>query len=224
MMTTKIMVDPAKGVPGVRFAEPADEEQIFALLMLLHSENGWFRVNDEKVREGIKIATRRQGGFIWVIDEGHIAPKRPRVVATLGMLITRDWYSDDEYLLERWNYVHPKYRKSNYARKLIEQAKWTSDQMKLPVQVGINSLERTEGKVRLYARHMPCVGAFFMYGPIPRQNEKMREETRRIEAWDKKARTERSTRVIPLVETILRVGGRDEGNHVRKQGQRADPI
>ena len=159
----------------MRFATPQDEDQIFALLMLLHSENGWFSVNDEKVRDGIKVATRRKGGFIWVIDEGWIAPERPRVVATLGMLIVSDWWSDDEYLLERWNFVHPKYRKSNYARMLIEQAKWTSDLMKLPVQVGINSLDRTEGKVRLYARHMPCVGAFFMYGPIPRQNEKMRE-------------------------------------------------
>ena len=73
---------PEKGVPGVRFATPEDEEQIFALLMLLHSENGWFGVNDQKVRDGIKIGTRRQGGFIWVVDEGWFAPGRPRVVAT----------------------------------------------------------------------------------------------------------------------------------------------
>jgi len=208
----KSFYHPETGVPGVRFALPADEDQIFALLMLLHSENGMFGVNDDKVREGIRWATRRKGGLIWVIDEGK------RVVATMGMLIVSDWYSDDEYLLERWNFVHPKYRKSNYARMLIEQAKWTSDLLKMPVQIGINSFDRTEGKVRLYARHMACVGAFFMYGQIPRQNEKMREELRRIEAWDKKAHAERSPKVIPVVETILRVGGRDEGNYVRKQG------
>ena len=202
---------PETGVPGVRFATAADEDQIFALLMLLHSENGMFGVNDDNVREGIKIATRRKGGFIWVIDEGG------RVVATMGMLIVSDWYSDDEYLLERWNFVHPKYRKSNYARMLIEQAKWTSNLMKLPVQVGINSFDRTEGKVRLYARHMPCVGAFFMYGPLPRQNEKMRQEMRRLEEHDLKARKERTLEVVPLVETILRVGGRDEGKNVREQ-------
>ena len=208
---TKVFYHPETGVPGVRFATPADEDQIFALLLLLHSENGMFGVNDTKVREGIKIATRRKGGFIWVIDEGG------RVVATMGMLIVTDWYSDDEYLLERWNFVHPKYRKSNYARMLIEQAKWTSNLMKLPVQVGINSFDRTEGKVRLYARHMVCVGAFFMYGLIPRQNEKMREEARRIEELNKKAHTERTREVVPLVETILRVGGRDEGKNVREQ-------
>jgi hypothetical protein len=203
---------PETGVPGVRFATPVDEDQIFALLMLLHSENGMFGVNDDKVREGIRWGTRRKGGLIWVIDEGS------RVVATMGMLIVSDWYSDDEYLLERWNFVHPKYRKSNYARMLIEQAKWTSNLLKLPVQVGINSFDRTEGKVRLYARHMACVGAFFMYGQIPRQNEKMRAEMRQLEEHDIKARKERTLEVVPLVETILRVGGRDEGNHVRKQG------
>ena len=79
------------------------------------------------------------------------------------------------------------------------------------------SFDRTEGKVRLYARHMPCVGAFFMYGAIPRQNEKMRQEMRRLEEHDLKARKERTLEVVPLVETILRVGGRDEGKNVREQ-------
>jgi len=40
---------------------------------------------------------------------------------------------------------------------------------------------------------------------------------RRIEELDRKAHTERSREVVPLVETILRVGGRDEGNNVREQ-------
>jgi hypothetical protein len=217
----KVWFDPEYGVPGVRVATPADEDQIFALLLLLHSENGIFGLNDDKVRMGIRWATERKGGIIFLIDEGQ------RVVASLGMIIVSDWYSDDEYLLERWNYVHPKYRKSIYARKLIEQAKWTSDwftrearkkgRPPMPLQVGINSLDRTEGKVRLYARHMPCIGAFFMYGEVPRQNEKIQEEMRRIEALNKKAHTERSREVVPLVETILRVGRRTEceDDHVR---------
>lgn len=213
---------PETGVPGVRLATEADEDQLFALLLMLHSENGWFHLNDEKVRNGIRHATERKGGIIFCIDEGG------RVVASLGMLIVTDWYSDDEYLLERWNYVHPRYRKSNYARKLIEQAKWTSDwftesalrdgRPPMPVQIGINSLHRTEGKVRLYARHMPCVGAFFMYGQLPLQNEKMREETRRAEEQNTKAHKERSTKSVPLVETVLRVGGvrqQGEDDHVR---------
>src|SRR5215471_3416793 len=112
--------DPDTGVPGVRLATAADEEQIFTLVVMLHSEIGLFGLNHEKLRWGIKHATQRRGGIIWVVEEGQ------RIVGSLGMLITTDWYSDDEYLLERWNYVRPDYRKSDYARKLLEQAKWTS--------------------------------------------------------------------------------------------------
>jgi hypothetical protein len=217
----KPLYHPDTGVPGVDLATKADEDQIFALLTMLHAENGWFGLNPAKVRDGIQWATKRKGGIIFVIRRDI------RIVATLGMLITTDWYSDDEYLLERWNFVHPDYRKSDCARKLIEQAKWTSDwftrgalrdgRPPMPVQIGINSLHRTEGKVRLYARHMPCVGAFFMYGQLPRQNEKMREEMHRIEAKNEKSHKERTPEVVPLVETILRVGTRQQGedDHVR---------
>lgn len=213
--------DPEEGVPGVRLAMPADEDQIFELLLLLHAENGMFGVNPFKVREGIKWATRRKGGIIWVVNEGAL------IVASLGMLISTDWYSDDEYLLERWNYVHPRYRKSDHARKLLEQAKWTSEWFSreskkkgrgpVPFQCGINSFDRTEGKVRLYARHMPCIGAFFMFGelPIPRQNDKMQDAVREVEEQYNRS-TERPRKNVPLVETVLRVGQR-EGDHVRQQ-------
>jgi|KBSMisStaDraftv2_1062788.scaffolds.fasta_scaffold47501_2 hypothetical protein len=216
-MMTKVLYHPDSGVEGVRVATPADEDQIYMLLLMLHAENGMFGVNPAKVRRGIQHATQRQGGIIFCIDEG------PFIVATLGLLITSDWYSDDEYLLERWNYVHPEYRKSNYARKLLEQSKWTSDfftrgalkkgRPPMPFQCGINSFERTEGKVRLYARHMACIGAFFMYGVLPRQNERAQEEMRRIQAMNEKAHRERSREVVPLVEMILRVGGVND--HVR---------
>jgi hypothetical protein len=214
---TKVLYDTEVGVEGVRVATPSDEDQIFALLMMLHAENGIFGVNPTKVRHGIQWATQRRGGIIFCIDEGS------RIVATLGLLVTSDWYSDDEYLLERWNYVHPEYRKSNYARKLLEQSKWTSDfftrgalrkgRPPMPFQCGINSFERTEGKVRMYARHMPCIGAFFMYGQLPRQNDRAQEEMRRIQTMNDKAHRERTREVVPLVEMILRAGGVND--HVR---------
>lgn len=223
---TKVLYHPETGVPGVEVATRADEEQLFTLLSLLHAENGWFSMNPQKVRDGIRLATQpdsKKGcAIIYVIR------KDSRIVASLGMLIVTDWYSDDEYLLERWNYVHPDFRqKSDYARKLIEQAKWTSDWFTrsalksgyppMPVQVGINSLVRTEGKVRLYSRHMVCVGAFFMYGQLPKQNKAMQEEVRRLKEFNLKAHKERSGKADPLVETILSVG-KSEDDYVRQQG------
>ena len=204
--------DPEEGVPGVRLAKPSDEDQIFELLLLLHAENGMFGVNPFKVREGIRWATRRKGGIIWVVNEG------PLVVASLGMLITTDWYSDDEYLLERWNYVHPNYRRSDYGRRMLEQAKATSDwftrsarrdgRSDMLFMCGINSFDRTEAKVRLYARHMPCIGAYFLYGEPPAgvQAKKYRAAAREIERYRKRDGVSENRLVVPLVETILRVG------------------
>src|SRR5262245_6324452 len=147
----------------------------------MHEEMAFFSLNPTKLVQGIKYATEQQGGQIFVIDEGT------KIVASLGVIWTTDWYSDDVYVLERWNFVHPAYRRGgDYARKLLEQGKWISEWFKqihgsrIPFQCGINSLDRTEAKIRLYARHMPCIGAYFMYGHAPRLSNKLAAEMAHI--------------------------------------------
>ena len=206
---SRILFDLESGVPGVRLATKADEGEIFGLLLLLHAENAMFSMNRDKVLTGIRYATERKGGIIFVIDDG------PRLVATMGMCIACDWYTDDEYLLERWNFVHPEYRCSDYARKLLEQGKWAHEWFKakgklLPFMCGINSFERTEAKVRMYARHMPCIGAYFMYGMAPRSGEEVQREIDRIDRMILKNRREKSRQVVPLVETVIRVTQRED--------------
>jgi GNAT superfamily N-acetyltransferase len=208
------MYDIETGVPGVRLATKQDEGEIFGLLLMLHAENGLFSMNRDKVISGIQHATERTGGLIYVIDDGS------RVVATMGMTIASDWYSDDQYLMERWNYVHPDYRKSDYARKLLEQGKWAHEWFKakgalMPFFCGINSLHRTEAKIRMYSRHMPCIGGYFMYGEAPRQQEAVRAEMVAIEAQNRKANAAHNREVRPAVETLIRVGQRQEDSHVR---------
>ena len=205
----KTLFDIETGVPGVRLATKRDEGEIFGLLILLHAENGLFSMNRDKVLAGIQWATERRGGIIYVIDEG------PRVVATLGMTIATDWYSDDEYLMERWNFVHPDYRRSDYARKLLEQGKWAHEWFKnrgkqMPFFCGINSFIRTEAKIRMYARHVPLLGAYFMYGAPPRQQDMVASEMLAIEEANAKSRRERSREVRPVVETLIRVSRRQE--------------
>lgn len=209
MIIGRNLYDPKEGVPGVRLAAKKDEGEIFALLLMLHAENGMYRLNKDKVIAGIQMATDRKGAIIYVIEADN------RVVASLGMVIVADWYSNDEYLAERWNFVHPEYRKSNYARMLLEQGKWTYEFFKkggrqMPFQCGINSFDRTEAKVRMYARHMPCVGAWFMFGEPTgeRAAEQYRDELEKIDELNKKIRRERIDHktVRPVIETILRVG------------------
>jgi hypothetical protein len=210
----KVLYDLDSGVPGVRLATKDDEGEIYALLMMLHAEMGFFSLNHNKVIAGIQWATERKGGIIFVIEEGK------RIVATLGMTIACDWYSDDEYLLERWNFVHPDYRRNHdYARRLLEQGKWSHEWFKrhgkvVPFMCGLNTFERLEAKVRLYARHIPCIGAYFMYGEPPLQADKARAEMAAIDELNKKARglPEPARRIVrPVVETILRVSKREEG-------------
>jgi GNAT superfamily N-acetyltransferase len=209
------LFDLEAGVPGVRLATKADEGEIFGLLLLLHAENAMFSMNRDKVIQGIQYATERKGGIIFCIDEGS------RVVATMGMCVACDWYTDDEYLLERWNFVHPEYRKSDYARKLLEQGKWAHEWFKnkgkiLPFFCGINSLLRTEAKIRMYARHMPLIGAYFMYGEPPRQAELVRQEMAYIEETQLKVNRKEypRDRVRPVVETLIRVSQRGD-EHVQ---------
>jgi GNAT superfamily N-acetyltransferase len=207
---TRVLWDIDTGVPGVRLATKRDEGEIFGLLLLLHAENALFSLNRDKVLAGIQWATERKGGLIFVIDEG------PRVVASLGMTIACDWYSDDEYLLERWNFVHPEYRRSDYARKLLETGKWAHEWFKvkgklMPFFCGINSFERTEAKIRMYARLMPCIGAYFMYGQAPRQQDAVAREMRAIEETTRiGSRDGRDGKVRPAVETLIRVSRRNQ--------------
>lgn len=204
---SKVLYDLRSGVPGVRLATRADEHEIFLLLLMLHRENGMFGLDEDKVMTGIRYATQREGGIIFCIDEGR------HVVASLGMMITCDWYSNDAYLLERWNFVHPDHRQSDYARKLVEQGKWAHAWFKqkgenFPFQCGINSFDRTEAKVRLYARHMPCIGAYFMYGEPPLQAEKYRQRMLEVEEMTRRCSGQKppqNRKVVPVVETIIRL-------------------
>lgn len=155
---------------GIRLATKVDEDEIFALLSMLHEENGFFTMNPTKVRDGIRRATDRKGGIVGVIED------RGRIVGTIGLFIEQDWYTDDFELLERWNFVHPDYRKSDYAKRMIEFAKrcqeWFERQGNtIPLIIGVFSTVKTVAKVRLYRRQLPFAGGFFIYGRTPRLPE-----------------------------------------------------
>lgn len=142
---------------GVRMATPEDEQAIFKLLCLAQKENGIFSISERKVREFIRIATERKGGIIGVIEGKHY------IEGCILLTLESWWYTDEWSLGERCNFVHPNHRKSDHAKKLIEFAKWVADEMKLSLEMGVISNQRTEAKVRLYRRQLPYAGAFFIY-------------------------------------------------------------
>ena len=150
----------AESFAGVRMVGPQDEPAVFELLTMLHAENGIFPMSEDRVRETIHAATGRKGGIIGVVD-GDSGPK-----ATIGLFMEQLWYSDAWWLVERWNFVHPDHRRTPYAKRTIEFAKWCADNLGLDLLMGIVSNQRTEAKVRLYRRQLPSVGGFFMHRSV----------------------------------------------------------
>lgn len=150
----------------VRKATPEDRNGLWDLLRLLHKENGMFAMSEQKVNflldrllhpERIPEGDMGLRGFIGVI--GPVGKLEGMIIIALGAF----WYSDDIILEEYANFVHPDHRRSNHAKVLLSYGRNITDQIGVPLIVGIISNIRTEAKVRLYRRILPETGSFFIY-------------------------------------------------------------
>jgi len=148
-----------QGFAGVRVARPEDEDEIVSLILLLHSENGMFTAVEEYIRDEVRRLTHKDGGLIGVIDG-----ESGKIEGTVGFDISSWWYTDDLCINEKWNFVHPDHRRTTHAKRLIEFGKWCSDQLKIPLFMGIITNDRTEAKERLYRRQLHRIGGYFTHG------------------------------------------------------------
>lgn len=153
---------------NVRIATTADEDGLFDLLMLAYKENGTMPVSKFRVHEIIRNGTRpnrpkeeRTGyNVIGVIEtEGKLE-------AVLVLEMARMSYAEEWHLQDICAYTHKDHRRSNHANDLLEFGKWISEQMKLPLIIGILTEKKLEAKKRFYQRHVKEVGALFMHNPI----------------------------------------------------------
>lgn len=144
--------------PIVRLAVPDDEEGLMQHARLLHEENGLFSFDERKARALLNRAFSRQNGIIGVIGEVG----EPE--ASIYLSLEQTYYSSDWQLVELWNFVQPpRQRRGGYARLLIEFAKKCSDDLRLPLSIGILSNNRVEAKARLYERMLEPAGVFFVH-------------------------------------------------------------
>lgn len=147
-------------VSPVRRATAADEEELMEICRALHAENGLFAMNEQKVRDMLGRAFTNQGAII-----GAIGPKGS-IQGAIYMLISNFWYSNDWHLEELFSYVLPQYRRTSNAKDLITFAKRCSDELGIPLVIGVISNERTAAKVGLYQRQLDKpAGAFFFHRP-----------------------------------------------------------
>ena len=141
----------------VRLATPKDEEKILDLLMLMHEENGLFEMDNDSVREMVRKVLNRENGIIGVIDGEE------EIEAAVCLVIDKLWYAKTWCLNDVFNFVAPKYRRSTRAKSLISFAKSYSDQVGIPLLMGIVSNVRTEAKIKQLERQLQKAGAFFIY-------------------------------------------------------------
>ena len=141
----------------VSLATPKDEEKILDLLMLMHEENGLFEMDNDSVREMVRKVLNRENGIIGVIDGEE------EIEAAVCLVIDKLWYAKTWCLNDVFNFVAPKYRRSTRAKSLISFAKSYSDQVGIPLLMGIVSNVRTEAKIKLLERQLQKAGAFFIY-------------------------------------------------------------
>lgn len=143
----------------VRKALPPDKPSIMEMCEENHRDNGQFSLSIPKVETMVDKAFSGGGAIIGVVGSGQVE----------GMIllnISQFWYSADWCLEEIQNYVRPAYRKSTHAKDLINFGKRCSDELGIPLVIGVVSNDRTRAKLELYRRQLgdPC-GGYFLHRP-----------------------------------------------------------
>ena len=142
----------------VRLATREDEPEILRLLELMHAECGILSLDLQSARSVFARAFDRQGGIIGVVGP------RDDIHAMIYLMLTRFWYTQDDHLEELFNFIRPDHRKSDYATTMIEFAKKCSDEIGVPLFIGVLTNQRMAGKIRLYRRSLGYpAGAFFVH-------------------------------------------------------------
>lgn len=152
------MARPTDGLPLVRIATPADEDEVMAMCRALHDENGLFSLNEDKIRAYLRKCYDRKGAIVGVIGP------RGKIEASTCLLISEMYYTDEWHLAELWNHVGESYRQSDNIDALIEFGKRCSDEIGIPYVTAIISNRRVAGKIRKYRMRLGYpAGALFVY-------------------------------------------------------------
>lgn len=147
----------------VRTGVLADFDECMRLAMSASSENAVTPPDPIKIAQPIYgVLSKQIPGIIGVIGEVG-----GRLEGAILLNIGEMWYSREPVIEERAIFVDPEFRsaKGGRARKLAEFAKRVSDEVGLPLSIGVLSNTRTAAKMRLYERVFgEPAGVYFLYG------------------------------------------------------------
>jgi hypothetical protein len=150
----------------VRKAVPADRPELMDICREGFAEHGMFKMDEVRVGTMIDRAFNRGGAIIGVLGEtGNIQ-------ASIYLLISQFWYTNEFCLEELWNHVRPAYRRSANAKDMISFAKRCAQELQVPLVIGVVANERTEAKIGLYKRQLGSpVGGYFAFNMPNRETD-----------------------------------------------------
>ena len=148
---------------GVRKALTADYGRLLQFAATQYQECALQPPSNAKVAEIVRRCVTMDGALAGVIDgEGGIE-------ASVGLTVEQFDYSEERHLRVKWLGVHPHFRRTNHASRLMDFVKWCQENIgspneKLPVFMDILTQDALQAKMHLYLRSVPQVGASFAWG------------------------------------------------------------
>lgn len=143
-------------------AKPSDKEAVIEICKEDYLENGQFSLSPAKLEQMVSGILDDGKGIIGVIR------RNAEIEAVMLLQIQQFWYTDDWCLEEILNFVRPQFRRSTNAKDMIQFAKRCSDELGIPLVIGVVSNERTAAKLALYERQLgKSVGGYFLYSKKP---------------------------------------------------------
>lgn len=146
----------------VRIGTPEDVHPMMRTALMACAENGFVAPEPVKLLNEIWAALNLDHGICGIIGKpGGL------IEGTVLLRIGTPWYSSSSTIEEKAIFVHPQYRsaKGGRAARLCEFSKRVSDELGLPLTIGVLSNARTAAKIRMYSRIMgEPTGAYWVYG------------------------------------------------------------
>lgn len=143
-------------------AKPSDKDAIIEICREDWEENAQFSLSAEKLERMVSSILDNGQGIIGIIRRNGV------IEAVMLLKIIQFWYSEDYCLEETLNFVRPAFRRSTNAKDMIQFAKRCSDELGIPLVIGVVSNERTAAKVALYERQLgKSCGGYFIYSKKP---------------------------------------------------------
>jgi GNAT superfamily N-acetyltransferase len=141
----------------VRLATPEDIDEILELGRLIHAENAFMPLSEERIRDYAWRGINQNRAIMGLI--GPVGAIEAAIYLTVGQF----WYTEELHLEELFAFVRPEFRKSDNAKALVEFAKTSAQRLDVPLLIGVIATIRTAAKIRLYERRLgKQSGAYFL--------------------------------------------------------------